>query len=214
MKSWIAISRSWAATTGTLGRHQGAVVDRTRLRRSARDQAHQSVRKMRSFSERGLYFWRRMPGTRGVIKLPAHAVTLAYSERCPVQAVLAGMPLQFHPESPGRTGHTHDTPGYFKPEEADDVLAALEQVGSRRCPTSSAGSSSSSPAASGANVASLQLGEPVAQDDDADHEHQRSQQPAVAGHPAVWPMSLAPPAGAPGTKRQSASSTVERNRST
>ena len=75
-----------------------------------------------------------------ISKLPAHAVTLAYSERCPVQAfVLAGGSM---PPSSTLSLTWTDWPridvykyaGYFKPEEADDVLAAARASGVTEVP--------------------------------------------------------------------------------
>jgi GMP synthase (glutamine-hydrolysing) len=63
-------------------------------------------------------------------------VTLAYSDRCPVQAFRIGRRVyatQFHPELDldglATRIAVYKYAGYFKPEEADDVLAAAQASG-------------------------------------------------------------------------------------
>ena len=76
-----------------------------------------------------------------ISKLPAHAVTLAYSERCPVQAFRIGRRVyatQFHPELDldglATRIKVYKYAGYFKPEEADAVLAAAGASGVTEVP--------------------------------------------------------------------------------
>jgi GMP synthase (glutamine-hydrolysing) len=68
-------------------------------------------------------------------------VTLAYSERCPVQAFRIGRRVyatQFHPELDldglATRIEVYKYAGYFKPEEADVVLAAARASGVTEVP--------------------------------------------------------------------------------
>jgi GMP synthase (glutamine-hydrolysing) len=123
---------------GTLGRHQGAVVDRTygepiggiRIKLTRAGQEDPLFR--RAGSSFGAYGGHK----EAISKLPAHAVTLAYSERCPVQAFRVGRRVyatQFHPELDldglATRIEVYKYAGYFKPEEAEDVLAAARASG-------------------------------------------------------------------------------------
>ncbi len=122
---------------GTLGGHQRAVVDR----RYGEPIGAVTV----SLTEQG----RRDPLTGGlpetfdafvghkeaISRLPAHAVLLATSPACPVQAFRVGEHVyatQFHPELdvPGlRTRiQTYRDAGYFPPDEVDLLLAEVEQA--------------------------------------------------------------------------------------
>jgi GMP synthase (glutamine-hydrolysing) len=128
---------------GTLGRHQGAVVDRTfgepisgiRIKLTRAGQEDPLFR--RAGSSFGAYAGHK----EAISKLPAHAVTLAYSERCPVQAFRVGRRVyatQFHPELDldglATRIAVYKYAGYFKPEEADDVLAAARVSGITEVP--------------------------------------------------------------------------------
>jgi len=123
---------------GTLGRHQGAVVDRTygepiggiriKLTRAGQEDP--------LFKRAGSSFGAYGGHKEAISKLPAHAVTLAYSERCPVQAFRVGRRVyatQFHPELDldglATRIEVYKYAGYFKPEEADDVLATARASG-------------------------------------------------------------------------------------
>jgi GMP synthase (glutamine-hydrolysing) len=123
---------------GTLGRHQGAVVDRTygepiggiriKLTRAGQEDP--------LFQRAGSSFGAYGGHKEAISKLPAHAVTLAYSERCPVQAFRVGRRVyatQFHPELDldglATRIEVYKYAGYFKPEEADDVLATARASG-------------------------------------------------------------------------------------
>ena len=123
---------------GTLGRHQGAVVDRTygepiggiRIKLTRAGQADPLFR--RAGSSFGVYGGHK----EAISKLPAHVVTLAYSERCPVQAFRVGRRVyatQFHPELDlaglATRIEVYKYAGYFKPEEAENVLAAARASG-------------------------------------------------------------------------------------
>jgi GMP synthase (glutamine-hydrolysing) len=128
---------------GTLGRHQGAVVDRTygepiggiriKLTRAGQEDP--------LFQRAGSSFGAYGGHKEAISKLPAHAVTLAYSERCPVQAFRVGKRVyatQFHPELDlnglATRIEVYKYAGYFKPEEADDVLAAARARGITEVP--------------------------------------------------------------------------------
>jgi GMP synthase (glutamine-hydrolysing) len=128
---------------GALGRHQGAVVDRTysepiggiRIKLTRAGQEDPLFR--RAGSSFGAYAGHK----EAISKLPAHAVTLAYSERCPVQAFRVGRRVyatQFHPELDldglATRIEVYRYAGYFKPEEADDVFAAARASGITEVP--------------------------------------------------------------------------------
>lgn len=115
---------------GTLGRHQGAVVDRTYsepvgpIMITLTDQG----RVDRLFSGLPDAFEAFVGHKEAIRELPAHAVNLASSATCPVQAFRIGNNVyatQFHPELdvPGvevRVDVYKDA-GYFEPHEADIV---------------------------------------------------------------------------------------------
>jgi GMP synthase (glutamine-hydrolysing) len=128
---------------GTLGRHQGAVVDRTygepiggiriKLTRAGQEDP--------LFTRAGSSFGAYGGHKEAITKLPAHAVTLAYSERCPVQAFRVGSRVyatQFHPELDldglATRIEVYKYAGYFKPEEADNVLAMARASGITEVP--------------------------------------------------------------------------------
>jgi GMP synthase (glutamine-hydrolysing) len=128
---------------GTLGRHQGAVVDRTyaepiggvqiKITRAGQEDP--------LFQRAGSSFGAYAGHKEAISKLPAHAVTLAYSERCPVQAFRVGRRVyatQFHPELDleglATRIEVYKYAGYFRPEEADDVLAAARATGIAEVP--------------------------------------------------------------------------------
>jgi GMP synthase (glutamine-hydrolysing) len=128
---------------GSLGRHQGAVVDRTysepiggiriKLTRAGQEDP--------LFQRAGSSFGAYAGHKEAISKLPAHAVTLAYSERCPVQAFRVGRQVyatQFHPELDldglATRIEVYKYAGYFRPEEADDVLATARASGITEVP--------------------------------------------------------------------------------
>jgi GMP synthase (glutamine-hydrolysing) len=128
---------------GTLGRHQGAVVDRTyaepiggvhiTLTRAGQEDP--------LFNRAGASFGAFVGHKEAIYKLPAHAVTLAYSDRCPVQAFRVGRRVyatQFHPELDldglATRIKVYKYAGYFKPEEADAVFAAAQASGVTEVP--------------------------------------------------------------------------------
>jgi GMP synthase (glutamine-hydrolysing) len=128
---------------GTLGRHQGAVVDRTYSEPigGVRIKLTRAGQEDPLFQRAGSSFGAYAGHKEAISKLPAHAVTLAYSERCPVQAFRVGRRVyatQFHPELDldglATRIEVYKYAGYFKPEEADDVLAAAGASGITEVP--------------------------------------------------------------------------------
>jgi GMP synthase (glutamine-hydrolysing) len=128
---------------GTLGRHQGAVVDRTYAEPigGVRIKLTRAGQEDPLFKRAGSSFGAYAGHKEAISKLPAHAITLAYSERCPVQAFRIGRRVyatQFHPELDleglATRIEVYKYAGYFRPEEADDVLAAARATGIREVP--------------------------------------------------------------------------------
>jgi GMP synthase (glutamine-hydrolysing) len=128
---------------GTLGRHQGAVVDRTYSEPiggiwiTVTEAGQEDPLFECASSSFGAYVGHK----EAISKLPANAVTLAYSERCPVQAFRVGRRVyatQFHPELDldglATRIEVYKYAGYFKPEEADAVLAAARASGVTEIP--------------------------------------------------------------------------------
>ena len=121
---------------GTLGVHQGGVVDRTY------GEAVGAVPVTLTDEGRADQLFAGMPSTfaafvghkEAVHTLPPHAVVLATSPGCPVQAFRVRENLyatQFHPELdvPGivQRVQTYRHSGYFAPDELDDVIARVRQ---------------------------------------------------------------------------------------
>jgi GMP synthase (glutamine-hydrolysing) len=119
---------------GTLGGHQGAVVDR----RYAEPIGAVPVTLTREGRRDPLLAG--LPATfdafaghkEAISTLPGHAVLLASSPACPVQAFRVGSAVyatQFHPELdvPGLVTrvHVYQHAGYFPPDEMDDLIARL-----------------------------------------------------------------------------------------
>jgi GMP synthase (glutamine-hydrolysing) len=128
---------------GTLGRHQGAVVDRTfhepigGIQIKLTDAGEQDPLFRHAGSQFGAYVGHK----EAISKLPAHAVTLAYSESCPVQAFRVGTRVyatQFHPELDlnglATRVEVYKYAGYFEPDEADAVMAAAQASGVTEVP--------------------------------------------------------------------------------
>jgi len=128
---------------GTLGRHQGAVVDRTYAEpiggifveltpEGRRDPLFRGVD-----SPFGAY-----AGHKEAIRtLPPHAVVLATSPACPVQAFRVGRNVyatQFHPELDldglATRIAVYRYAGYFDPDEAETVLATARASGVKETP--------------------------------------------------------------------------------
>ncbi len=121
---------------GALGSHQGAVIDR----RYAEPIGPVSV--TLTFEGRQDPLLSRLPATfdafvghkEAISRLPDHAVLLAGSPACPVQAFRVGAnayATQFHPEldAPGLCTRidVYKYAGYFEPEQADELKAMAHQ---------------------------------------------------------------------------------------
>jgi GMP synthase (glutamine-hydrolysing) len=128
---------------GTLGRHQGAVVDRTYAEPigGIRIKLTRAGQEDPLFNRAGASFGAFVGHKEAIYKLPAHAVTLAYSDRCPVQAFRVGRRVyatQFHPELDldgiATRIKVYKYAGYFKPEEADAVFATAQASGVTEVP--------------------------------------------------------------------------------
>jgi GMP synthase (glutamine-hydrolysing) len=128
---------------GTLGRHQGAVVDRTfhepigGIQIKLTEAGEQDPLFKHAGSQFGAYVGHK----EAISKLPAHAVTLAYSESCPVQAFRVGSRVyatQFHPELDldglATRVEVYKYAGYFEPDEGDAVMAAARASGVAEVP--------------------------------------------------------------------------------
>lgn len=121
---------------GTLGTHQGAVVDRTYSEPvgptliSLTDQG----RVDRLFQGLPDSFEAFLGHKEAIRKLPAHAVNLAFSDACPVQAFRVGNNVyatQFHPELDVAgidvRVDVYKHAGYFDPSEAEDLKARARE---------------------------------------------------------------------------------------
>lgn len=128
---------------GTLGRHQGAVVDRTYgepiggIRVTVTDAGRDDPLFATTGGEFGAYVGHK----EAIRTLPPHAVGLASSAGCPVQAFRVGTRVyatQFHPELDldglATRIEAYRYAGYFPPEEADAVLAAAKASGVTETP--------------------------------------------------------------------------------
>lgn len=117
---------------GTLGVHEGAVVDRTYSEPVGATMITltEQGRADRLFQALPDRFEAFLGHKEAITKLPAHAVNLASSETCPVQAFRIGNNVyatQFHPEL-DIAGidvriEVYRHAGYFDPDKADDLKA-------------------------------------------------------------------------------------------
>jgi GMP synthase (glutamine-hydrolysing) len=123
---------------GTLGRHEGAVVDRTYAEPIGGIQITLTSAGSRDplFSVARSTFGAYVGHKEAITKLPAHAVALAAAPSCPVQAFRIGTRVyatQFHPELDLDGLKTrvavYKYAGYFEPDQADAVIAAAEASG-------------------------------------------------------------------------------------
>lgn len=117
---------------GTLGMHEGAVVDRTYSEPVGPTMINltEEGRADRLFQALPDTFEAFVGHKEAINKLPAHAVNLASSSACPVQAFRVGTNVyatQFHPEldADGIAVRidVYKHAGYFEPHEADDLKA-------------------------------------------------------------------------------------------
>ena len=123
---------------GTLGRHQGAVVDRTYAEPIGGTFVELTPEGRRDPLFRGVDspFGAYVGHKEAIRDLPAHAVALATSPACPVQAFRVGRRVyatQFHPELDldglATRVAVYRYAGYFDPGEADTVLATARASG-------------------------------------------------------------------------------------
>jgi GMP synthase (glutamine-hydrolysing) len=128
---------------GTLGRHQGAVVDRTYGEPISGVQITVTEAGLADplFRVAGPSFGAYLGHKEAILKLPAHAVTLATSPQCPVQAFRVGTRVyatQFHSELDleglAIRVEVYKYAGYFQPEEAEAVLEAARASGVTETP--------------------------------------------------------------------------------
>jgi GMP synthase (glutamine-hydrolysing) len=128
---------------GTLGRHQGAVVDRTYgepIGGTFIELTPEGLQD-RLFSAAGSPFGAYVGHKEAIRTLPAHVVALASSPTCPVQAFRVRSRVyatQFHPELDidglATRIEVYRYAGYFDPEQADAVLAAARASGVTETP--------------------------------------------------------------------------------
>src|SRR6188508_936234 len=118
---------------GTLGRHQGALVDRTYGEPLGGTfiELTPEGRKDPLMQAAGSPFGAYLGHKEAITMLPPHAVSLASSPSCPVQAFRIGTRVyatQFHPELDlaglATRIQIYRYAGYFPPDQADAILAA------------------------------------------------------------------------------------------
>ncbi len=123
---------------GTLGRHQGAVVDRVYGEPLGGTfiELTDEGRHDRLLQVAGSPFGAYLGHKEAIHTLPPHAVSLASSPACPVQAFRVGSRVyatQFHPELDlaglATRIQIYKYAGYFPPDQADVVLAAARASG-------------------------------------------------------------------------------------
>ena len=128
---------------GTLGRHQGAVVDRTYAEPVGGTFIELTPDGLQDplLSAAGSPFGAYVGHKEAISKLPAHVVTLASSPTCPVQAFRVGRRVyatQFHPELDidglATRIEVYRYAGYFDPQQAEAVLAAARASGVTETP--------------------------------------------------------------------------------
>ena len=128
---------------GTLGRHQGAVVDRTYGEQLGGTFIELTAEGWRDplLQVAGSPFGAFLGHKEAIRKLPPHAVLLASSPLCPVQAFRVGTRVyatQFHPELDlaglATRIQVYRYAGYFPPDQADAVLAAARASGVTETP--------------------------------------------------------------------------------
>jgi len=128
---------------GTLGRHQGAVVDRTYAEPIGGVFVELTAEGRHDPLFRGVDspFGAYVGHKEAIRGLPAHVVALATSPACPVQAFRVGSNVyatQFHPELDldglATRVAVYRYAGYFDPDEADTVLAAARASGVTQTP--------------------------------------------------------------------------------
>ncbi len=122
---------------GTLGTHEGAIVDRTWSEPvgAMAITLTEAGRADPLFAELPDTFDAFLGHQEAIRELPSHAVNLASSATCPVQAFRVGRNVyatQFHPELdvPGIQARidVYKHAGYFAPHEADDIKARCAEA--------------------------------------------------------------------------------------
>lgn len=128
---------------GTLGQHQGAVVDREYGETIGGTFVELTTEGWQDplFQVAGSPFGAYVGHKEAIRTLPPHAVSLASSRRCPVQGFRVGTHVyatQFHPELDlaglATRIETYRYAGYFAPDQADAVLAAARASGVTETP--------------------------------------------------------------------------------
>jgi len=128
---------------GTLGRHQGAQIDRWfgEPVGAVHVTLTEEGRSDPLFGIAGDRFGAFGGHKEAIRHLPAHAVVLASSEHCPVQAFRVGergYATQFHPELDldglATRVETYKFAGYFEPHEAQDIVEAARNSGVDQTP--------------------------------------------------------------------------------
>lgn len=128
---------------GTLGRHQGAAVDRTYGEPVGAIHVTVTPEGLADpvFGIAGPTFGAFGGHKEAIRQLPGHAVTLASSAGCPVQVFRVGRRVyatQFHPELDleglATRVETYKFAGYFAPHEAETIIAAARASGVTRTP--------------------------------------------------------------------------------
>lgn len=128
---------------GTLGRHQRALVDRTFGEPVGAVAITVTPEGLRDqlFSIAGSSFGAFAGHKEAICALPTHAVPLATSAACPVQAFRVGTAVyatQFHPELDldglAMRVETYRFAGYFAPHEADVIMADARASGITETP--------------------------------------------------------------------------------
>jgi GMP synthase (glutamine-hydrolysing) len=128
---------------GTLGRHEGALVDGTYKETISGSwlQLTEAGRDDPLFSVAEPTFGGYLGHKEAIAKLPAHAVSLATSPACPVQAFRVRTNVyatQFHPEL-DLAGlitriRVYKYAGYFEPEQAEATIDAARSIGITQTP--------------------------------------------------------------------------------
>lgn len=123
---------------GTLGRHEGGLVDRRYGEPvdGIQIEVTQAGTADALFSIAGASFGAFVGHKEALTELPAHAVLLASSAACPVQAFRVGSNVyatQFHPELDlaglATRVQTYKFAGYFEPDQAEAIIAQARDSG-------------------------------------------------------------------------------------
>ncbi|WP_166985669.1 glutamine amidotransferase [Canibacter zhoujuaniae] len=122
---------------GTLGRHQGAVVDQTHGEptQAAEIRLTEAGLRDRLFAELPPSFYAYVGHKEALSSVPDHVEVLATSQSCPIQAFRIGRNVyatQFHPEmdAPAISEriHAYVDHGYFDPARLDELLEHVNEA--------------------------------------------------------------------------------------